>query len=126
MSNASNESIKTRENRQYELEYKTKLDKAIKRVDKYQQNLYKAYAFLWGKCSRAMQNKLLGRKDFNTKIYNDPIKLLIAIKEHSLNFQESRYEMTIITESIKIFLSPSNKIQNHCKNTHKDSKVQRK
>ena len=99
MSNANNKSIKMRENRQYELEYKAKLDKAIKRLDKYQQNLYKAYAFLWEKCSRAMQNKLLGRKDFDTKIYNDPIKLLIAIKEHSL----SRYKMTIITESIKIF-----------------------
>ena len=105
MSSANDESIKTRENRQYEIEYKSKLDEAIKREDKYQQNLYKAYAFLWEKCSRAMQNKLLGRKDFETKIYNNPIKLLIAIKEHSLNFQESRYEMTIIAESIKNFFN---------------------
>ena len=42
MSSANDESIKTRENRQYEIEYKSKLDEAIKREDKYQQNLYKA------------------------------------------------------------------------------------
>ena len=103
MSNSNDKEIKMRENRQFELEYKAKLDESIKRVDKYQQNIYKSYAFLWEKCSRALQNKLLGRKDFDTKIYNDPIQLLTAIKEHSLNFQESRYEMKIITESIKNF-----------------------
>ena len=38
-----------------------------------------------------MQNKIVGRSDVDTEIYNNPIKLLIAIKEHSLNF--SRFEM---------------------------------
>ena len=109
MSNETDEAIKTKENRQYELEYKAKLDKAIMRVDKYQQNLYKAYAFLWEKCSSAMQNKIMGRKDFDTNIYNDPIKLLKAIKEHSLNFQESKYEMSIITEAIKNFFNTKQK-----------------
>ena len=54
MSTATEEEIRTRENRQYELEYKAKLDEAIRRVTKYQQNIYKAYAFLWknavGRC----------------------------------------------------------------------------
>ena len=109
ISTSTKETIKTRENRQYKLEYKAKLDKAIKRVDKYQQNLYKAYAFLWEKCSRVMQNKIVGRKDFNRNIYNDPIKLLKAIKEQSLNFQESQYEMSIITEAIKNFFNTKQK-----------------
>ena len=37
--------------------------------------MYKVYAFLWEKCSQAMQNKITGRRDFETKIFNDPINL---------------------------------------------------
>jgi len=47
-----------------------------------------------------MQNRLAARADFESDIYNDPIKLLIAIKEHSLNYQESCYEMSIILDSL--------------------------
>ena len=36
---------------------------------------------------------------------NNPINLLIAIKEHLLNYQETRYEMSIITDLIRAFLS---------------------
>ena len=86
-SNADEQEIVVRKNRQFELECKAKLDEAIKRVDKEDQNLYKAYAFLWEKCSRAMQNKIVGRNDFDRKSYNNPIKLLIAIKEHALNLK---------------------------------------
>ena len=46
MSTATEEAIRTRENRQYKLKYKAELDETIRRVDKYQQNIYKAYAFL--------------------------------------------------------------------------------
>ena len=65
MSNAIDQAIATRENKQYELEYNAMLDKAIKWVDKYNQNLIKAYALLWEKCSHAMQNKIAGRRDFD-------------------------------------------------------------
>ena len=50
-----------------------------------------------------MQNKIAGRSDFDTKIFDDPVKLLIAIKEYSLNFQESRYKMSIIPDAMKTF-----------------------
>ena len=40
MSNAIDPSIVTRENKQFELEYKAMLDEAIKRVDKYNQNMF--------------------------------------------------------------------------------------
>ena len=60
MSITKDKELVKRENRQFELEYKAKLDEAIKQVDKYQQNLYKAYTFLWEKCSYIMQNKIAG------------------------------------------------------------------
>ena len=56
-----------------------------------------------------MQNKITGRNDFEEKIFNNPINLLIAIKKHSLNYQESRYEMSIITDSIRAFLNTKQK-----------------
>ena len=90
MSVAIDQTIQSRENKQYDLEYKARLEQAMKRIDQYNQNLHKAYAFLWEKCSRAMQNKIADCKEYDTEIYNKPIKLLIAIKQHSLNFQDSK------------------------------------
>ena len=49
MSNATDQSMVTRKNEQFELEYKALLDDAIKRIDKYNQNMFKAYAFSMGK-----------------------------------------------------------------------------
>ena len=43
MSTSDDTNVETIENRQYDLEYKALLDEAIKRTDKYSQNLYKAY-----------------------------------------------------------------------------------
>ena len=100
MSTATEIEILTRDNKQFELEYKARLEQAMKRVGHYIQNLYKAYAFLWEKCSRAMQNEITGRKEYETEIYNNPIKLLQAIKQHSLNDQDLKYKMWIIIDSI--------------------------
>ena len=52
-----------------------------------------------------MQNKIQARKDYKTLIFNDPINLLQAIKEHSLNYQETRYEMSIIADSIRAVMN---------------------
>ena len=45
MSKSDDEDTKIIEIRQYKLQYKPSSDEAIKRTDKYSQNLYKAYAF---------------------------------------------------------------------------------
>ena len=99
------EQLRERENRQFELQYKAELDEAMKRRRTYNDNLYKAYALLWEKCAKSMQNKIQARKDYKTSIFNDPINLLQAIKEHSLNYQETRYEMSIIADSIRAVMS---------------------
>jgi len=56
----------------------------------YNDNLFKAYALIWERCAKAMQNKLLAFSDYEDEIYNNLIKLLKAIKEHALNYQETR------------------------------------
>ena len=76
--------IKQRENEQYEMEYETEIYEALERKRQYTENMYKAFDLLWERCTKAMQDKILGRTDYQSKIYNNPIALLRAIKEHSL------------------------------------------
>ena len=76
-----------------------------------------------GNCSHAIQKKIVGRRDVDTKILNDTIKLLIAIKEHSLNFHESRHEMSIIVDAIRVFLN--SKQNRHRILTRTQTKIQK-
>jgi hypothetical protein len=74
----------------------------------YDDNCTKAYALIWERCAKNLQNKVQSRADF-TKIKNNPIELLKAVKEHSLNYQENRYEMSIILDSIKTMIETKQK-----------------
>jgi len=56
-----------------------------------------------------MQNKLLAHSDYEDEIYNNPIKLLKAIKEHVLNYQETRYEMSIISDASRALWNTTQK-----------------
>ncbi len=77
------------------------MSEALHRIRIYDDNLVKSYALIWERCNTAMQSCLEQRKDFKTSIYNDPIELLKAIKEHALNYQETRYEMSIISDAFR-------------------------
>jgi hypothetical protein len=69
----------------------------------YENNNSKAYALLWERCNKAMKNKIEARSNYN-RIEDNPITLLMAIKEHALNFQENRYSMSIILDAMRTFL----------------------
>jgi hypothetical protein len=84
------EATAKQEDWQNEIEFKADLDEFMKRRRMFDNNLFKAYALIWERCAKAMQNKIAARRNFETVIYNDPIELLIAVKEHALNYQESR------------------------------------
>ena len=49
------------------------------------------------------------RSDYESMVYNDPVELLRAIREHALNYQETRYEMAIIAESMITLLTSKQK-----------------
>ena len=57
-SNSTEQKERENENKQNELEFKANLQEYIKRVTIYEENLFKAYAFLWEKCTKGMQNKI--------------------------------------------------------------------
>ena len=71
-----------------------------KRIDEYVQrecilksNLREAYSIAWDMCTEELQSKLIGLKDFKTKISDplDVIKLFKEIWKIMYNFQEKRY-----------------------------------
>ena len=55
-------------------------------------------------CFKSMKSQIQQRKDFDTKIDNDPIELLQAIKQQALNYQKSIYVMEIIDNALVNFL----------------------
>jgi hypothetical protein len=87
------------------MEYKAKLTEALLRIRILEDNLVKSYALIWERCNTAMQGHLEQRTDFEATIYNDPIELLKAIKEHALKYQETRCEMLIISGALRALLS---------------------
>lgn len=103
---------KKTEEKQYEMEFKDDYSEYKQRLQTYDDNKVKAYALLWERCSKGMKNKVESRTDFAT-INKDPIKLLKAIKEHALNYQENRYEMAIISSAMRCLLN--------CKQKEKES-----
>lgn len=105
VSASTDATIKLREDCQFEMEFKAEFDEWMKRKQEYEENLFKAYGFLWEHCNKAMQNRLSERTDFESSVYNDPIKLLKAIKEHSLNVKETRYPCSVIADALRAFLS---------------------
>ena len=89
------------ENRQFEIKFKQELSRYSSRKQQYEENLLKAYALIRERCTEAMKIKIESRHDFESKILDNPIEVLLAVKQHSLNYQEYRYNMSIMTDSFK-------------------------
>ena len=96
---------KATEEKQFGIDYKAAVDETIRRTRALTGNRFKAYALIWERSAKAMQNKIMERSDFESEIYNNPIKLLQAVKQHALNFDETQYSMQIITNSISAFFT---------------------
>ena len=116
---------KKAEEEQFKLEYKAELDECMRREKKYEANMYKAYAKMWERCSRSMKSKIEARVDYETNIYDNPINLLQAIKEHSLQYEETRYEMKIIVDAFENYFNCKQKESKSLQDYTKRFKVSR-
>jgi hypothetical protein len=71
----------TNEQRGFEIEYQELLSRYLNRVDCLDENLKKAYALIMTNyCTKSMQSRIEEHPDFTSKIEDDPIALLEAIK----------------------------------------------
>jgi hypothetical protein len=106
VSTNEDERVRISGDRQFEIEFKAKFDAYMKREQALETNVTKAYAFLWSQCSKSMQNKIEGRSDFFlSEIEGDPIKLMKAVKQHSLHDQDRKYDMAIIYDALRTMLN---------------------
>jgi len=75
---------KAREDEQNKMVYKAELDEYMKRKRVYEDNKVKAYAFIWDRCAKAMQAKLMARSDYESRIYNNPLESCTSRFESTL------------------------------------------
>ncbi len=77
------------------------VQKIIDREGTYEINKTKAFGIIYGQCTKGMQNKLEECKDYLTKLYNNPIKTLEAIKELCYGYQLAKYPMLSVINALK-------------------------
>ena len=95
--------------KQFKIKFKAEYDLYRKHELAYQNNVTKAYALLWEWCTKGMKNQIEAWLEFTSKIENNPIDLLKAIKEHLLNYQEHCYNVSIILDAMKTLLGTKQK-----------------
>ena len=71
---------KKRETRQFELDYKAEYDEFMRRKREFNENSVKVYAELRVRYNKPMQGNIEARTDFQSRVYNNHIELLKAIK----------------------------------------------
>ena len=73
---------------------------------RYESNMVKAYGILWKQCTLQLQNKLEARRDW-TEIHStlNAIDLLKAIKEVAQDYQDTRYPIESINDSLQAFIN---------------------
>jgi hypothetical protein len=89
--------------------FKTRFDNYEARKRTYLDNCVKAYALLWERCTKGMRNRIEARTDFANNIEYNPIELLKAIKEHSLNYQEHRYPASVVYDAMTTMMGVKQK-----------------
>ena len=91
---ATTPEVKELEKEEYKVDYRIQSGMYFKRLEKYEYNKSKACALLWERCAKGMKSKLEARKDYET-VKDDPVLMLKAIREHALDYQETKYDMHI-------------------------------
>ena len=92
-------------NKQFEKQYEIEFAAHHEREIQYNDNKAAASALLWNQCANTMKAKIQSRKDYDTEIKDDPIKLLQAIKQHAMSFESTQYRMKTICDSMKTIMN---------------------
>jgi len=86
------------------MKYKADYDEYIKIKRVYNSNQIQACALLWERCAKIMPNKISAQVDFVTQIYGNPVELFKAVREHVMDYQATKYEMSIIIDAFNLLL----------------------
>ena len=83
-----------------DIEFREELHTWRKRQDTFTENITKAYALIFSHCNKTMQNIIEEHLDFETKVRDDPIELLKAIKTLMYNPSRANYGYASLTEAL--------------------------
>ena len=86
VSNSSDPAIQKIETRQFEIMYQSLADAYVSRVGEYKKQKAQVYALIWGRCSTTLQGKIRGMENFEQDIKEQPIELIKAIEQLSINY----------------------------------------
>ena len=76
----------------------------VERQDQYHSNKSNLYALIWKQCNKALQGKLQTHTNFRSEIDGDPIKLLNAIEEHSVSY-EDKFPLSTVYDAMRNLLN---------------------
>ena len=88
----------------YDLKYRSELSQFMERKAYYEENKAKAYAMIFNGCNKAIQNRITESEDFKSKIRDNPIELLRAIRKKMYDPERAKYEWAVLTESLERIL----------------------
>ena len=114
ISTSDDATLAIRENKQFEKEFEVQYTAFNTRMDQYKDNKISAEALLWNQCTNTMKSKIMSRKDYESHVKGNPIKLLEAIKEHAHNYESTQYQMKTIFESLKSLVNLRQKEDESC------------
>ena len=92
-------------NKSNEIEFQMAMAEYNDKIKTYTENKYKAYSFMWDKCTTQMKQNLEAKADYLTNIKNNPFELMKNIEALSYNYQESKYEIAIVADAIRNFVT---------------------
>ena len=89
-----------------DIKYQEELRRHLDRVDGYKENCAKAYSLIFKDyCTKTMQQRIEGHPDFSSKIEDDPIALLEALKSLTHSTVRAQYPLRVMTEDLARLLN---------------------
>jgi hypothetical protein len=90
----------------FDMLFKAEIEIYTKRKYEFEDNMNKTYSLIYLQhCNKTIQDRIMGHPEFKSKIENDPIKLLKAIKILINDPVRARYPYASVTESITRFMT---------------------
>jgi hypothetical protein len=106
LSRATDADDRATEQEGYDIPYKAEINMYTKRKHELEDNMNKTYSLIYLQhCNKTIQDRINAHPDFETKIKNDPIKLLKAIEILINNPVQARYPYASVTEVMPRFMT---------------------
>ena len=100
-----NPEARKKENKDFNTVYQQEVKGWLAQKEKFDLSMSKAFAVVFGRCTKQLQVKIANRSDYNSKIRDNAIELLKAIEEHSTHFHEKKNPAIVMVEALRSLLN---------------------